>query len=431
MSSTYFATLLSLVGALMTVGQCSFLLTTSPLKSGPDLASNVTFGCRYWGDESTSAVSKVLKMSILRRTSPKDDPVAVGALSNNQTVITLNDPTAPNVTCYLGTLVDSYLSITWRAVTLEVFGQFVCEVQGVGASGGGVTERSPEVKISEPNLTSSDVIELIIRDRVDRNSLMADIEKNYIEKIKVLEDKVANFTNDVARFAVEENDLKANLDTLAEHPMLQYWPEGTYALLAPQSGCPFNVAAEWTTGYKKFHTESDLANHNNASWGAHFMAPFLAKNYSGNFLYQHFCVLTDSPGPAWPQGSYCINRKGGNCTAGFHSGAIRYDEEDLNGAGRSAGDLPDGTYSTSMTTLHYCCRSDGLPETKVVLPKGRPFYLYRYNGTCQEVEGMTVEAEEMVVDTESSYNKDLYENDYHPDGQINDVVLQLCYYVKL
>lgn len=422
---------LSICSAVMTTCQCTFLLTVTPLKPGPDLASNVTFACRYWGDESTSAISKVLKISVLRTNSQKDDPLAVGESSNNQTVTTVNDRSSPNVTCNLGSLVDSYLSVTWWKLTLNVFGQFVCEVDGLGSSGGQVTERSPVVKVNEPNLTSSDVIELIIRDREGQNTLVANIEKDYMDKITALEDKIANLTNSVARIVVEERDLKTNLDVLTVHPMLQYWPEGTYALLAPNSGCPFNVAAEWTTGYKKFHTESDLANHNNASWGAHFMTPFTAKNYSGNFLYQHFCVLTDSPGPAWPAGSYCINRKGGNCTAGFHSGSIRYDEEDLNGAGRSYGELPDGTYSTSMTTIHYCCRSDGLPDSKVVLPTGRPFYLYRYNGTCQGVEGMSVEAEEMVIDTESSYNKDLYENEIHPDGQINDVTLQLCYYAKL
>ncbi|GFR62358.1 MACPF domain-containing protein 2 [Elysia marginata] len=202
------------------------------------------------------------------------------------------------------------------------------------------------------------------------------------------------------------------------------WPTGPFALMRTSSGCPVTPKSPyWETGYNKYHTESVDENHDNVTTPNHLATPTMEEDQFGNhFLYMHFCVsLNRNPvNLRWPAGAYCINMAGSGCPAGFDSGYIDVDEEDDNFAGRHAGVLP--------VMLYYCCRNDGPADKAIILPNAKPFYLYRFGGQCQNVYNMEVTPERMLFDTENNQNEDVFENDIHPDGKNNDLVIELCYY---
>ncbi|GFO18938.1 Apextrin [Plakobranchus ocellatus] len=201
------------------------------------------------------------------------------------------------------------------------------------------------------------------------------------------------------------------------------WPAGEFGLLRPISDCPADTASiQWRTGYNKYHTESVDENQDAVSNPNHLYNPVSVIDNGKHFLYMHFCVNKD-PNPdsrPWPAGSYCINQGGRQCPLGFTSGYVDIDEEDTNFAGSSFGFRP--------RMLFYCCRNDATADQPISLPTTKPFYLYRFGGKCQEVQNMQVTSESMTFDTENDDNEDAYENDYHPDGQLRNVVIELCYY---
>ncbi|KAH9495375.1 hypothetical protein Btru_017597 [Bulinus truncatus] len=123
------------------------------------------------------------------------------------------------------------------------------------------------------------------------------------------------------------------------------------------------------------------------------------------------------------QGSYCINREG-NCPVRFSSGYLYFDEENDNFSAAVAG---EGTDNTSSDLLYFCCRSDRSPDIPIALPRHSPFYLYRYGGACQRVEGMSYTEEYVYFDTEDTGNQDAAYPPV-PDGKINGINITLCYY---
>ena len=150
----------------------------------------------------------------------------------------------------------------------------------------------------------------------------------------------------------------------------------------------------------------------------------------GNYK-TYYCTKTSSgstSSSAWPRGSYCIARYGGNCPSGFSSGYKRWDDEDSSNRNSQQDPIPDGSYG-SNTLIQYCCRRDGSVSVGMVLPTAQPFVLYRYGGTCQTVTGMTVRQLYLHFDDEDSRNNN-YCSGTHPDdsscGRNHD--LYFCYY---
>ncbi|KAH9489481.1 hypothetical protein Btru_049369 [Bulinus truncatus] len=215
------------------------------------------------------------------------------------------------------------------------------------------------------------------------------------------------------------------------------WPEGQCGLLMPDTGCPSQGFSfiDWRgDGFRQFHTEStSVFNLDDFSEDIHLKRPYKKKNLNNNFILLYFCVnpedTNSAEGPAWPEGSYCIH-KFLKCPDLFREGSIFFDEENINHESKFNDLLPSGVYSHD-TELNFCCRRDGDPNTPMYLPTSRPFYLYRYGGKCQQVSGMNVINEYIVFDTENSpENQDKYTRTYHPDGQLNDVRVELCYYER-
>ena len=206
------------------------------------------------------------------------------------------------------------------------------------------------------------------------------------------------------------------------------WPAGEFALLMTNSddysGCPYTeVDQTWEEGWWKIHTESADENHDNITSGHHLFQPVLEVSKSGkHFVYMRFCVrrLLETVDEPWPIGAYCINRYDSTCPPGFEFGYGDVDEEDENFEGSRHGYLPD--------IFYFCCRDDGSPDTPVALPTSHPFYLYRFGGKCQQVKHMQVTPERILLDTENEQNQDDYQNDAHPDGKLNDLEIELCYY---
>ncbi|XP_078338770.1 uncharacterized protein LOC111101591 isoform X2 [Crassostrea virginica] len=204
------------------------------------------------------------------------------------------------------------------------------------------------------------------------------------------------------------------------------WPSGTYGLYMPVSGCPTDPA-RFQTGYVTQDTE-DRSNSNQWTAGIHMQGPM-----SHGAITTRFCVRqtpeTNDYNRAWPRGNYCIAKKG-NCPSGFASGYLHWDDEDVGNDNHHGGVLPDGTFS-SNTDIHYCCRQDGHPNTEILLPIDKPFYLQRFTSECQQVLGMRVQQEFIFFDDEDSANKDKCggSHPYADSGcDHGNVRLYFCYY---
>lgn len=158
------------------------------------------------------------------------------------------------------------------------------------------------------------------------------------------------------------------------------WPYGRYALPKTTSGCPYG----WSTG-SRFQDNENSINTNCASSGIETrMDVAIDQDLLMNYCVKVHNGAYNSSG-SWPQGRYCIARKGGYCPSGFSSGSVYWDDENSYNANNYTGVLPDGIYNRN-TTIYFCCRSDGYYWTPISLPTAVPFYLYRYGLSCQEVQ---------------------------------------------
>ncbi len=89
--------------------------------------------------------------------------------------------------------------------------------------------------------------------------------------------------------------------------------------------------------------------------------------------------------------------------------------------------VPDGYYNRNTKT-EYCCRSNGSPYTEVILPPTKPFVLYRYQGVCQKVKGMTARQLYIHFDDEDRQNKNKCGGN-RPDGSCSrNHDIYSCYY---
>ena len=205
------------------------------------------------------------------------------------------------------------------------------------------------------------------------------------------------------------------------------WPDGTYSLPKPRSSCPSGGNQfSWHEGYRYHDTEDDDSNNLFSN------TLTLAGTFNSDNLEVFYCTKTDSSrdyGIPWPSGSYCIARKG-NCPSGFGQGSIYWDDEDDNNGNGNGGIIPDGTYNGDTLT-YFCCRNDGHTTNPIILPRDRPFYLYRKHRTdgCQRVRWMNYREEYVRWDNEDSNNDDTTSGDFpYEDGGSDNHKLHYCYY---
>jgi hypothetical protein len=93
------------------------------------------------------------------------------------------------------------------------------------------------------------------------------------------------------------------------------WPDGSYAVLKPQTGCPSDVPSVWSEGSRK---------HYGAGRNLFSKVLSLAGNYTEEFMQHDFCnhgmVTNNEILPRyktyWEPGSYCIFRRNGTCPRG-------------------------------------------------------------------------------------------------------------------
>ena len=268
--------------------------------------------------------------------------------------------------------------------------------------------------------------DIVLNLESELNNTLADEDSN----LRQVEEKLLNFlkTSTTAQANRLEN-LNRRVETSLGRGFLLLWPRGTYVLPSPNTGCPNSAGVNWAVGWRKQHTQSVDRNTDEVSEGSHLFPPIRSiDSDQNNFVYQHFCVNSDStsPGPTWPKGTYCIGKKGA-CPRPFANGSITWDEQKSGGLSTWTGALQDGQFSAIKTRLEYCCRDDGPANEPVDLPRSQPFYLYRYGGQCQQVAGMIAREEFVRFDTQNNDNGD-EASGAHPDVTLNDVVLQLCYY---
>lgn len=206
------------------------------------------------------------------------------------------------------------------------------------------------------------------------------------------------------------------------------WPKGTYGLPEPITGCPNFAGIQWERGYT-YHNTEDMDPANKRSRLYHF-----AGDYSQRGIQQRFCVKENPNGPeqAWPDGKYCIYKKG-ECPAGLTTGFIRWDDDhhSMDIPNKREGITPDGNYERRGTTIEYCCNGKGDTETPIQLPNAKPFYLMAFGGSsCQNVEGTTATSEFIKFDDNDRGSTSSFGGD-HPYGPSEDLFntkVYYCYY---
>lgn len=119
------------------------------------------------------------------------------------------------------------------------------------------------------------------------------------------------------------------------------WPVGTYGLPEPASGCPVFGDVSWKRGYT-YHNTEDESPANKRSQNYHF-----AGNFSQHGVQQRFCIKDQTKGVQdfWPEGKYCIYKKG-ICPGGLEEGFVTWDDEhhSLDQPNKKIGSVPDGNY---------------------------------------------------------------------------------------
>lgn len=186
------------------------------------------------------------------------------------------------------------------------------------------------------------------------------------------------------------------------------WPNGEYALPAPEGNCPKG----WSSGYRVQGTGSNV----DVSSG---ITSRLGVKLTPKTITLHYCVKKESIdtdggiGNEWPEGSYCIAKKGDICPDdiqhAFKEGSRSWNDYKsllLRKSSNSRwGELPEGEYDKN-TNISFCCRNDGPASSSMILPITDPFVLYRYGGKCQAVKG-TVVTQDFIAfdDTSRAFSK--------------------------
>lgn len=127
----------------------------------------------------------------------------------------------------------------------------------------------------------------------------------------------------------------------------------------------------------------------------------------------------------FPQGSYCILKKG-SCAPGFQIGEVFIDDADYFNKNEQSGVLPDGTFDKD-TKYIFCCRDDGAVKRPIFLPTDKPFFLSPIGPACQIVATMTAELHWLRIDDKGK-SKVTGKAPYLVFGKKNNPTLYFCYY---
>lgn len=206
------------------------------------------------------------------------------------------------------------------------------------------------------------------------------------------------------------------------------WPFGTYGLPMTKSGCPDGDF--WHEG-TRFHDTEDV-NPNNLWSDPYDLAGRVAKND----MEQEFCMKTQSKTSEydlpWPEGKYCIYKKG-DCPEGFGDGYVQWDDEDSNNKNTITGQRPDGVYDNN-TKIFFCCRDDGFATNAINLPTDKPFVLLKSSNShpCQTVNGTKKREEFFRFDNEDNLRHLTHFQGKHPSLEYssNNLIMHYCYYYK-
>ena len=166
------------------------------------------------------------------------------------------------------------------------------------------------------------------------------------------------------------------------------FPGGQYALPALKDGCPDGT---FLTGSRK---------HYNSGRNEKSFTFTLKGEVNEDLVEENFCVSNAPENDfVWPEGNYCIYRKGGSCPKGFFTeGSVKYDDQPSDTSPNTAtGELPDGEYGDD-TKYQYCCKDTGFDDDYFYFPSRRPFALIkRRDQKCQKVRGMHLKVQTLTV----------------------------------
>lgn len=207
------------------------------------------------------------------------------------------------------------------------------------------------------------------------------------------------------------------------------WPSGSYALPMADTGCPEGNGFTWFTGRRTEELENEQ-NKNKYSPNFHLMSKINTPD-----ITRYFCVKnateTDEGRFKWPDGKYCIYKKGYSCPQGFHEGYVLWDDNNgKNSTNRNSkrGELPEGLYDKD-TLIYFCCKKTGSAMKRISLPVNKPFYLLAFeSATCQEVQGAVYSLEYIVFDTENTSNHDTTVYPYPYAAHLREPTIYYCHY---
>ncbi|XP_065670400.1 uncharacterized protein LOC100210679 isoform X1 [Hydra vulgaris] len=206
------------------------------------------------------------------------------------------------------------------------------------------------------------------------------------------------------------------------------WPSGTYGLPEPATGCPNFGKTQWRRGYT-YHNTEDENPANKRSQNYHF-----AGNFSQHGIQQRFCIKDDASGSNefWPEGKYCIYKKG-VCPNGLSEGFVKWDDEHslIDLPNKRFGVVPDGIYENKQTTLNFCCSTKGDVNAHISLPNLKPFYLMAYGSPlCQRVTGTRASMEFIKFDDNDKGSESKFggSHPYGPNEDLFNTKIYYCYY---
>ncbi|GFS00789.1 apextrin-like protein 1 [Elysia marginata] len=304
-----------------------------------------------------------------------------------------------------------FLQVSWNHIDDDSFGIFKCDVIGFDNHSNVVMEHSPQIKVSDV-----------------KN--FRDLMKSFIQKVQ------GGFLH--LRITMD-SELGRHEDRLTKLERfvsgLTQWPGGHYALPRPRTGCPVDLAFfGGTHSYMKLHTESQSFSDPRNNHTSAFPLWTTFESDSKNFVTLEFCEATREFNTAsWPLGSFCINRiYPESCPVGFTDGFAPFNAETTESSSEMRTHA-GGIGYILFPMLFFCCQNSTYATDPIELPTDSSFFLYRYGGVCQAVQGMSVSEEYIMINTEDS----TYLQNFH--GSLPDIdllgdsllKLNLCYYTKL
>lgn len=179
-------------------------------------------------------------------------------------------------------------------------------------------------------------------------------------------------------------------------------------MLKPGNGCPVN---DWPTGRVTNYLFSNSSIPGNDLLEANLNGAYLTLHFCGHKpdTSQPNCTAAETPAQ-FPNGSYCLymfelppeTKITENCPTGFKWSWIAIDDVDRFNRASHDGDVPLGEFFSFATVQYYCCREDGDPNEKIVLPTGSDFVMFPTltRKTCQKVKGMNVKKDVIFYSTE-------------------------------